>query len=148
MQWLYFILLGGSVLFPLAWSFERRVTYYKKWKYLFPSIFLTAFFFLVWDELFTRRDIWGFNDTYITGLKLGSLPLEEILFFVIIPFSCVFIYECVGYFLPGDRSYKYVKNSHLHTRRCSSNPGNAQHFQKLYFLEFFIHGTTPAIHCL
>ncbi len=109
MQWLYFILLGGSVLFPLAWSFEKRVTYYKKWKYLFPAIILTALFFLIWDELFTQRDVWGFNDTYITGLKIGSLPLEEILFFVIIPFSCVFIYECVGYFLPGNKAYKNIR---------------------------------------
>lgn len=109
MQWLYFILLGGSVLFPLAWSFEKRVTYYKKWKYLFPAILLTALFFLVWDELFTQRGVWGFNEAYITGLKIGSLPLEEILFFIIIPFSCVFIYECVGYFLPGNKSYKNTR---------------------------------------
>ncbi len=109
MQWLYFILLGGSLLFPLAWSFEKRVSYYKKWRHLFPSILLTALFFLVWDELFTQRKVWGFNDAYITGLKIGSLPLEEILFFIVIPFSCVFIYECVGYFLPGNKSYKNIR---------------------------------------
>ncbi len=109
MEWLYFILLGGSILFPFAWSFERRVTYYKKWKYLFPAIFLTAIFFLVWDEIFTQRKVWGFNDDYITGLMLGSLPLEEVLFFIIIPFCCVFIYECVGYFLPGNKSYKNIR---------------------------------------
>lgn len=109
MEWLYFILLGGSLIFPLAWSFEKRVAYYKNWKNLFPAIALTAIFFLIWDEIFTQKSIWGFNDNYITGLKLGSLPLEEILFFIVIPFSCVFIYECVGYFLPGNKPYKNIR---------------------------------------
>ena len=108
MEWLYFILLGGSVLFPLVWSFEKRVAYYKQWKSLFPAIILTAIFFLIWDEIFTQKGYWGFNQKYITGIKLGSLPLEEILFFIAIPFSCVFIYECVGYFLPGNKRYKYA----------------------------------------
>lgn len=109
MESLYFILLGGSVVFPLAWSFEKRVSYYKNWPSLFPAILLTAIFFLIWDEIFTRKGVWGFNDLYTTGIKIGELPIEEILFFVTIPFSCVFIYDCVGYFLPGNTSYKYIR---------------------------------------
>lgn len=109
MEWLYFILLGASVAFPLAWSFEKRVSYYNNWNSLFPAIFLTAIFFLIWDEIFTQKEFWGFNESYITGIKLGNLPLEEVLFFLIIPFSCIFIYECVGYFLPGNKSYKNVR---------------------------------------
>ncbi len=105
MEWLYFILLGGSLLFPFLWSFERRVAYYKNWKSLFPAIVLTAIFFLVWDEIFTQRGVWGFNEKYITGIKLFSLPLEEVLFFVVIPYCCVFIYECVGYFIPGGKQH-------------------------------------------
>lgn len=101
--------MGGSLAFPLAWSFETRVSYYKKWKSLFPAIFLTALFFILWDEVFTQKGIWGFNDAYITGIKLGNLPLEEILFFIFVPFSCVFIYECVGYFLPGNKPIRNVK---------------------------------------
>ncbi|MEP5612704.1 MAG: lycopene cyclase domain-containing protein, partial [Cyclobacteriaceae bacterium] len=109
MQWLYFILMGGSLIFPLAWSFEKRVSYHKNWKSLFPAIFLTALFFLFWDEVFTQRGVWGFNDSYISGIKFGSLPLEEILFFIVVPFSCVFIYECVGYFLPGNKAFRKVR---------------------------------------
>lgn len=108
-HWLYFTLLGGSVAFPLAWSFEKKVSFYKNWKSLFPAIFFTAIFFLVWDEIFTLSGVWGFNDKYITGIKLLSLPIEEVLFFVFIPFSCVFIYECVGYFLPGNKEYPHIQ---------------------------------------
>ena len=109
MDWLYFALLFGSISFPFAWSFEKRVTFYKNWKSLFLAITLTAIFFLIWDEIFTQQGVWGFNDKYITGIKLGMLPLEEILFFVFIPYACVFIYECVGYFLPGNTTYKNIE---------------------------------------
>lgn len=109
MKWLYFMLLIGSIAFPLAWSFEKRVSYYKNWKSLFPAIVLTAIFFIIWDEIFTRQGVWGFNDDYITGIKLFNLPIEEILFFIVIPFCCVFIYECIGYFLPGKISNKKVR---------------------------------------
>ncbi len=109
MQWLYYVLLGGTIAFPLAWSFEKRVHFYRYWKSLFPSIFLTAVFFLVWDEIFTQQGVWGFNEKYISGIKLFSLPLEEVLFFVIVPYACVFIYDCVGHFLPGRTSGPYTK---------------------------------------
>lgn len=55
-------------------------------------------FFILWDELFTQQAVWGFNSEYITGFKLGNLPIEEILFFVCVPYSCIFIYEvCKAY---------------------------------------------------
>lgn len=106
MSWLYLELLLGSLLFPFLWSFERRVSFYKDWKYLFPAILITALFFIIWDEIFTRLGVWGFNDRYISGFKIGNLPIEEILFFIIIPYCCVFIYACVGYFLPINQTEK------------------------------------------
>jgi len=56
---------------------------------------LPALFFLVWDELKTKAGVWSFSDDYITGIKLSTLPLEEVLFFFVVPYCCVFIYECI-----------------------------------------------------
>ena len=62
---------------------------------------LPALFFLVWDELKTRAAVWSFTDEHIVGIKLLSLPIEEVLFFFIVPYCCVFIYECIVCYFPS-----------------------------------------------
>ena len=61
---------------------------------------LPALFYIVWDIWFTQKGVWSFNDNYISGIKIFNLPLEEVLFFFVVPFCCVFIYECVAVYLP------------------------------------------------
>lgn len=83
-------------------SFDKRVAYYKNWKYLIPAIILVAIPFIAWDVFFTEHQVWGFNETYVTGLHIFNLPLEECLFFFTVPFACIFIYECLNYYFPSD----------------------------------------------
>lgn len=99
-QYLYLIINIGTILFPFIFSFEKRVAYYTWWKYLIPAFLLTASLFLLWDHFFTIRGVWGFSETYTTGIKLGVLPLEEILFFVTVPYASIFIYAFVNRFWP------------------------------------------------
>lgn len=96
----YFLILLGSIAAPLALSFDKKVAFYKKWKYLFPAMLLPALFFLVWDELKTRAGVWSFSNEHIIGIKLSSLPLEEVLFFFVVPYCCIFIYECIVCYFP------------------------------------------------
>ena len=56
---------------------------------------LTGTFFIAWDVLFTRWQIWGFNERYLLGIYVLGLPIEEVLFFVAIPYACLFLYETV-----------------------------------------------------
>lgn len=79
------------------WSFEKRAQYYKSFKALFPSIAIVGFFFIIWDILYTHLGIWGFNQRYLSGLYIANLPLGEWLFFIVIPFCCVFVYRVVLY---------------------------------------------------
>ena len=48
---------------------------------------------MLWDMVFTRMNVWSFNPHYLLGIYIGNLPLEEVLFFLVVPFSCVFVYE-------------------------------------------------------
>ena len=82
-----------TLFFPFILSFDKRVHFYTNWKYLFPAMAVNALVFISWDSLFTRLGIWGFNPAYLVGLDLFGLPLEEVLFFVTVPYACVFIYE-------------------------------------------------------
>jgi lycopene cyclase domain-containing protein len=106
----YFLIHAAAIAGPLLLSFDRKVYFYKKWKYLFPAMIIPALFFLVWDELFTRMGVWGFNENYITGLKIASLPVEEVLFFITVPYCCVFVYECVRIYFPKLEQLKLNKS--------------------------------------
>lgn len=102
-NWTYALLLIGSIAIPLIRSFEPRIRFYKKWPALFAGIAAMMFVFIPWDIAFTRQGIWSFNHEYVAGLYIAGLPLEEWLFFVVIPFCVVFTYEVIRLFLPNFR---------------------------------------------
>jgi lycopene cyclase domain-containing protein len=91
----YLILMIVSISVPLAQSFQPKKEYKKKIKYIIPAILITSAFFLIWDINFTEAKIWSFNSEYTIGKNIKSLPIEEWLFFLVVPYCCVFIYEIV-----------------------------------------------------
>lgn len=98
-----------TIIIPFLWSFENKIQFYKKWKALFPALIGTALFFIVWDMLFTYWGIWGFNDRYLSGLEIINLPLGEWLFFITIPYACVFTYEALKYLVRKDYFGSYQR---------------------------------------
>lgn len=95
LQYTYLAVNAGTLIFPFLLSFDKKVAFYRQWKFLLWGLIPTGLFFIFWDILFTRWGIWGFNDQYISGIHLGNLPIEEWMFFLTVPYSCVFIYECL-----------------------------------------------------
>ncbi|MGV3539516.1 MAG: lycopene cyclase domain-containing protein [Rufibacter sp.] len=96
MTYIYLYLNLFTIFFPLVLSFDRRVHFYTNWRYLFPAMAISAVCFITWDTIFTQHGVWGFNPDYLVGIYLGNLPLEEVLFFITVPYACVFIYECLN----------------------------------------------------
>ena len=94
-NYIYLMILAATLLGPLALSFDRKVSFRRKWKFVFPAMILPALFFIAWDIYFTYKGIWSFNSEYVTGIYIFNLPVEEVLFFFVIPYCCVFIYECI-----------------------------------------------------
>jgi lycopene cyclase domain-containing protein len=99
-KYTYLFLMLLSLSYPLAQSFESRVQYYRYWPGVFLGTAVMMLLFIPWDVWFTYKGAWGFNEWYITGITIGNLPVEEWLFFIIVPFACAFIYEVLNYFVP------------------------------------------------
>lgn len=106
MNSLYLWINIGTLLFPLLLSFDKKVAFYRNWPSLIPALLITAAFFLLWDQWFASMHIWGFNSKYILGYYVGLLPVEEILFFVTVPYACIFIYECLKAYIGHSATFE------------------------------------------
>lgn len=98
-----------SVMVPLLASFHPASKLYKRWFALLPAIVFTLAIYCAWDAWFTRMGVWGFNPHYILGLYLWNLPLEEILFFICIPYACVFTFDCAAKLIIDKKPTKTLK---------------------------------------
>jgi lycopene cyclase domain-containing protein len=102
-MWTYLIINFLIILFPFILSFESKIKYYKNYRALFISILIVGLGFVVWDIIATYFHHWSFNSDYILGKKIFGLPFEEILFFITVPYSCIFIFEALCFYLQKDR---------------------------------------------
>jgi len=100
LKYTYLIINLASISIPFIWSFEPKVNFIKYWKPLFAGIFAMMVIFIPWDVYFTKIGVWGFNENYITNIWILGLPLEEILFFICIPYASVFTHEALKFYLP------------------------------------------------
>ncbi|CAA0160399.1 lycopene cyclase domain-containing protein [Tenacibaculum maritimum] len=101
-QYLYLILNIGSLSIPLLYSiFEKKFHFIQYIKAACLSISIIAVPFLVWDAAFTKIGVWGFNSNYHLPLKIIGMPIEEWLFFICIPYACLFTHEVLKYYFPN-----------------------------------------------
>lgn len=97
-KYLYQYLLLLTISFPLAASFESKLAFYKKFQSILKGIVVMVLIFIPWDIFFSQQNVWWFNEDYTLGFTILHLPIEEWLFFFIIPYACVFIYESLNYY--------------------------------------------------
>ena len=101
---LYYLIIDiACITFPLLFSFHPSIKFYKEWKPLFKALFITGILFILCDEWFTVMDVWSFNSKYITGLYIGYLPIEEMLFFLFIPYCLMFMYHCSARYFENNK---------------------------------------------
>ena len=108
-KYLYLTINIASVLVPFLASFYPKHAFYKTWKNYFIANFIVAFLFIIWDSIFTKIGVWGFNDRYLIGVKVINIPLEEVLFFFCIPYSSVFVYFALKHLVKANPLEKYHK---------------------------------------
>jgi lycopene cyclase domain-containing protein len=91
----YLIVLGACLVLtaPLE-MFGEGV--YRQLRRAAAAILPVAVVFVVWDLLAILGDVWRYNPRYVTGLELGPVPLEELLFFIVIPLCGLLTYSAVS----------------------------------------------------
>ena len=100
------------VLFPFLLSFDRKVRFWRKWPFLVPGYLTVSVVFIIWDIIVTKRGDWSFNPEYTLGIELLGLPVEELLFFIVVPYSCMFTYEALSYYFK-DRKVPFSRWPYL-----------------------------------
>ncbi len=107
---LYFTLLLASVAVPLLLSFDKRLQFYKKWKFVIPAVFIVGAMYIAFDVYLTRVGVWGFNPRYLSEIYFFNLPIEEWLFFIAIAYASLFLhFSIIEYFpkvKPGQKAAK------------------------------------------
>lgn len=110
-MWLFSLAMGHFsyvwhhlfTLVPVALlSFEHRIRYVSKWSLAMRATFFPALLYIAWDIAFSDLGVWSFDPDKITGWSLIHLPWEEWLWFAVVPFACIFIYENLIYYIRLD----------------------------------------------
>lgn len=95
---LYILINLLILLGPLLLSFDKKVAFVRQWPAVWPAILLVVASFGLWDVWMTARDVWWFSQRFAGQTRLFGLPVGEWLFFVCVPYACIFILACVhGY---------------------------------------------------
>ena len=98
MMYLYLFLNISSFSIPFLYSFEKKMRFIRRWKSVFSSIIIVAIPFIIWDVIFTKNGVWGFNELYHLNIIVFELPLEEVLFFICIPYASIFTHYAFIHF--------------------------------------------------
>jgi lycopene cyclase domain-containing protein len=92
-EYLLILVLAGSL--PFGLSFWPPLKFYRNIRPLFRTITSIVLIFGAWDVFAVYRGHWRFNTRSVMSIKLINLPPEEVLFFVVIPFCCIFTWEAL-----------------------------------------------------
>lgn len=123
MTYQYLLLMLGClvVTLPLEWLLGARV--YRRFGVAVLAILPVVVVFSIWDIVGILRNHWTYNPRYVTGLQLPfAMPIEELVFFVVIPICGLLTYEAVGFVL---RRLSARRRTIAHDPMTSAGDGRA-----------------------
>jgi lycopene cyclase domain-containing protein len=95
-RWQYLIVLAACLAITLPLEIFGDGIYRQAWRAV-RAILPVAAVFLLWDEVAIGAHVWTYNRAYITGAKIPiQMPIEEVLFFAVIPLCALLTYNAVS----------------------------------------------------
>lgn len=122
--WTYLAVLVACVLGTLPLEFRLRARVYRRWPGALLAVLPIAAIFLTWDFFATRGGWWWFDENHLVGLWFAGMPLEEWLFFLVIPVCGLLTIEGVRHVRPdwGRAADAAARPPIWQSRRASAPP--------------------------
>jgi lycopene cyclase domain-containing protein len=90
----YVAVLAGCLVAAIWLEPLLKVHVFRRWRRLLLTLLPVAVIFVVWDLLAIAAGHWTFDPAQITGIILpGRLPLDEVLFFLVVPVCAILGFE-------------------------------------------------------
>ena len=99
----YLVLMAACVAVTLPLELVLKAGVYRRprrWLAALAPVFVV---FNLWDWVAIRRGHWTYSPRYTTGINLLGLPLEELVFFLVVPTCALLTYQAVTRLLPPPR---------------------------------------------
>ncbi|MGE2716153.1 lycopene cyclase domain-containing protein [Mycolicibacterium litorale] len=90
----YLIVLGACLLLTLPLEILGAGVY-RQTRRVVAAILPVAAVFVVWDLIAILAGVWGYNPDFVTGIGFPGVPIEELLFFIVIPLCGLLTYNAV-----------------------------------------------------
>jgi len=95
-RWSYLAVLAACMIGTLPLEFVLRTRVYARPRRLAFALLPTLVVFLAWDVAAIAAGHWDYDSAQTVGLVLpGDLPIEEVLFFLVIPTCAILAFEAV-----------------------------------------------------
>ncbi len=92
----YLAILAACLVATAPLEVVLHVGVYAQWRRLVGTLVPVVIAFSAWDLLAIHQHTWFYDSRYLVGVDLpGTLPVEELLFFVVIPICSILTYEAV-----------------------------------------------------
>jgi lycopene cyclase domain-containing protein len=93
---LYLIILAACLIGTAPLELVLRVRVYARWRRLLVAVVPVAVVFSAWDVAAIAAGWWHYDPRRVVGVDVvARLPLEELLFFLVVPVCAVLTLEAV-----------------------------------------------------
>jgi lycopene cyclase domain-containing protein len=100
-RFLYLAVMAGCIVATLPLELVLHTGVYRRWRRLALTLLPVLAVFVTWDAAAIAAGHWSYH--HLVGLRIGNVPIEEIVFFVVVPTCAVLTLEAVRRRRPGWR---------------------------------------------